>query len=296
MNKNFIKYGFFLIVIGLLSVSVFAKDFPVTVKDKTGHEITLKKKPVKIISLGAASTEILYEVGAEKQIAAVSDVSNYPAAAKSLPTIGGFDAKTLSIEKIVSFRPDFIIIYHGMHDFLIPSLEKFHVPYYVSNDATVADVIKEIKDIACLTGHKSTGDSLEKKYNDIINGLLKKSSGTKKQKIFWEVYNSPFMSAGKDSFINDVITLCGGENIFGNINQAYPIVSEETIIASSPDFILLPNDMYTDTEIVKSRKGWQNIPAVKENKIIIIDADIYTRSGPRIFDAIQELSRLLSSD
>ena len=176
-------------MVALIGVQAFARDFPATVQDKTGHSVTMEKKPVKIISLGAASTEILYAVGAEKQIAAVADVSNYPESAKKLPKIGGFDAKTISLEKIVAFRPDLIIIYSGMHDFLIPSFEKFKIPYYVSNDATVSDVIDEIMDIAILTGHKSTGSSLVKKYNKIVEDISKatKSSGKDRPNVFWEV-------------------------------------------------------------------------------------------------------------
>ncbi|MBQ5384327.1 MAG: cobalamin-binding protein [Treponema sp.] len=297
MNRFFFKHGIIFIFVVLLGLPVSAKPFPVTVKDKTGHEVTLKQKPVKIISLGAASTEILYEVGAGKQIAAVSDVSNYPEQAKKLPTIGGFDAKTISLEKILSFKPDFIIIYSGMHDFLIPSFEKFHIPYYVSNAATIADVIDEIKDIAYLTGYKSTGDSLEKKYKKIVAKISEniKKSGKDKPDVFWEVYNAPFMSAGKNSFINDVISICGGKNIFGDIDQAYPVVSEETIIASDPDFILLPNDMYPSTDAVMNRRGWQNITAVKNNAVIIINADIFTRPGPRIFEALETLQEIFFS-
>ncbi len=295
MKRIFFKHAFIFVLVALIGVQAFARDFPATVQDKTGHSVTMEKKPVKIISLGAASTEILYAVGAEKQIAAVADVSNYPESAKKLPKIGGFDAKTISLEKIVAFRPDLIIIYSGMHDFLIPSFEKFKIPYYVSNDATVSDVIDEIMDIAILTGHKSTGSSLVKKYNKIVEDISKatKSSGKDRPNVFWEVYNAPYMSAGNKSFINDVISISGGRNIFEDVDQAYPVVSEETIIASNPDIILLPNDMYSSSDTVKTRHGWQNINAVKNGKIVIINADVYTRSGPRIFDALQELYRIL---
>jgi iron complex transport system substrate-binding protein len=266
----------------------------VTVEDGTGHSVTVGEVPSKIISLGAASTEILFEIGAEKQIAAVSDVSNYPEAAKSLPTIGGFDAKTISIEKIVSFNPDLIIIYSGMHDFMIASLEKFGIPYYVSKDATISDVIDEIRDIAYLTGHKSKGDELSDSYKKIVAELSKSiGSQDSRPKVYWEVYNNPYMSIGKNSFMTDVVKICGGKNIFDDVEQDYPVVSEETIIASNPDFILLPNDMFPDVDEVKGRAGWQNISAVKNGNIVIIDADIYTRPGPRIFAALQSMNKIL---
>lgn len=283
----------FISLLFLICSAVFAKDFPVSVNDGNQRTVTMKKAPKKIISLGAASTEILFEVGAEKQIAAVSDVSNYPEAAKKIPTIGGFDAKTLSIEKILSFKPDFVIAYSGMHDFLFPLLEKFKIPYYVSNAATVEDVIDEIKDIAYLTGHKNKGDSLENEYKKILLDIEKVIVSDNKPTVFWEVYNAPYMSVGNQSFIHDVITKSGGKNIFEDVDQAYPMVSEETIIASNPNFILIPNDMYSSIDSVKERAAWKNMDAIKNNKIIIFDADIYTRPGPRIFSAIKNLHKII---
>ena len=303
MKRNFFKHGLILILVAaVLPVSCSKNNKAgeaqnkgsVTVEDGTGHSVTVGEVPSKIISLGAAATEILFEIGAEKQIAAVSDVSNYPEAAKSLPTIGGFDAKTISIEKIVSFNPDLIIIYSGMHDFMIASLEKFGIPYYVSKDATISDVIDEIRDIAYLTGHKSKGDELSDSYKKIVAELSKSiGSQDSRPKVYWEVYNNPYMSIGKNSFMTDVVKICGGKNIFDDVEQDYPVVSEETIIASNPDFILLPNDMFPDVDEVKGRAGWQNISAVKNGNIVIIDADIYTRPGPRIFAALQSMNKIL---
>ena len=221
MKRNFFKHGLILILVAaVLPVSCSKNNKAgeaqnkgsVTVEDGTGHSVTVGEVPSKIISLGAASTEILFEIGAEKQIAAVSDVSNYPEAAKSLPTIGGFDAKTISIEKIVSFNPDLIIIYSGMHDFMIASLEKFGIPYYVSKDATISDVIDEIRDIAYLTGHKSKGDELSDSYKKIVAELSKSiGSQDSRPKVYWEVYNNPYMSIGKNSFMTDVVKICGGK-------------------------------------------------------------------------------------
>ena len=80
-----------------------------------------------------------------------------------------------------------------------------------------------------------------------------------------------------------------------NLQELYPVVSEETIIASDPDFILLPNDMYPSTDAVMNRRGWQNITAVKNNAVIIINADIFTRPGPRIFEALETLQEIFFS-
>jgi iron complex transport system substrate-binding protein len=102
------------------------------------------------------------------------------------------------------------------------------------------------------------------------------------------------MSAGSSSFINDVIANAGGKNIFDDLTDAYPMVSEETIIARAPDVILLPRNNGVSVEDVKARPGWESIPAVMNDRVFIIDDNLYSRPAPRIADVIVELAELLN--
>lgn len=285
----------FLVLLLLFSVSLWGQSYPVSAVDGQKNSVVLKKKPFHIISLGAASTEILYKVGAGSQIVAVSDVCNFPVEATELPKIGGFGVSSISIESLLAYDPDFVILYSGMQDYLIPFLKKYEIPFYVSDAVSIENVIYEIKTLATLTGHEIEGLKLERECVEVVKNIQKKTEENKKStpKIYWEVWYDPFMSVGETSFINDVISIAGGKNIFDSEKQAYPIVSEETIIASNPDFILIPNDIFIGIETVKSRTGWTEISAIKNNKVILFNADVYTRPGPRIFDAIKELNSIL---
>ena len=102
-----------------------------------------KEYPKRIISLGAAATEILFEIGAENQIVAVSSDSNFPLMAQKLPKAAGFGDSSISLEKLLSFEPDFVILYAGMHDFLIPMLNRYKIQFYVSNVNSVYNIIEE---------------------------------------------------------------------------------------------------------------------------------------------------------
>lgn len=273
-------------MITVLCLSAYSESSKTTsVIDGTGRSVSLSSTPKRIISLGAASTEILYEVGAEKQIAAVSSYSDYPEEAKNLPQIGGFDANSISLETIISYNPDLIIMYKGMHDVFMPTFDQLGIPYYVSDVKDIEGVITEIKNIAILTGHKNEASSLEKKYRKILKNL--KVNVKSKAKVYYEVWNAPYMSCGKYSFINGIIETAGAENIFANIEESYPVVSEEAILIANPDFIILPASGYDPN--VASRTGWNEINAVKNGKIILVDDNIYNRSGPRVFEAIADL-------
>ena len=102
------------------------------------------------------------------------------------------------------------------------------------------------------------------------------------------------MSAGGTSFFNDVISKAGGQNIFENESQQYPTVSSETVVQKNPDVILLPTDManageapfYGSVDQVKERPGWSSISAVQNNRIVIVNGDLFAEAGPRIAEQI----------
>lgn len=265
--------------------------------------------PQRIVALSPSAGEILFAIGAEEQVAAVSEFTDYPPEAASKPVVGGFDGKTLSMESILGFKPDFLYLTDGMHNFLIEQLEAYKIPYYLSKGNSIAAVKQEILDIGKITGHEAKAkeivSEMEKKLSVVKESSSSASSqtssslstssspSTSSRKLYYEVWNAPFMTAGARSFINDIIFTSGAQNIFADIDEDYPIVSEETIIARQPEYILIPASCGITLEAVKARNGWASIPAVKNNKIFLIDDNVYTRPGPRVADVVLELNALL---
>lgn len=249
--------------------------------------------PVSIISLSPAATEILFSVGAQNQIAAVSDFSDYPPQAQNFPKVGGFDGNTLSLEKILAFKPDFVYLTNGMHNFLIEKLEQNGVKYYLSDANSVSKIFDEISEIGVLTGHKEKSEQV---VNSLKNRLekIQKEQNAAAPSVYYEVWNAPFMSCGASSFVHDVISLAGGKNIFADLKDSYPIVSEEAIISRNPQYILIPESSLVSQEAVKNRIGWKNIDAVKNNRVYIVDDDLLCRPAPRILDSIERLSEIFS--
>ena len=249
--------------------------------------------PKSIVALSPSAAEILFAVGAGDQVSAVSEFTDYPAEAAAKPVVGGFDGKTLSIETIMSFRPDLVYLTEGMHNFLIETLESNGINYYISKGDSIASVEQEILDVGKLTGH----DKEAKKVVDGMEKKLKKVAAAAKKsvpvKVYYEVWNAPYMSVGTNSFINDVIVKAGGENIFGDLADAYPMVSEESIITRQPAVILIPSSSGQEPSSVGLRNGWADIPAVKNAKVFVVDDNVYTRPGPRIADVVLELADLL---
>ena len=255
--------------------------------------------PKSIVALSPSAAEILFTIGAGDQVSAVSEFTDFPEAAKVKPVVGGFDGKTLSLETIMSFKPDLVYITEGMHNFLIATLEANGIAYYVSKGDSIASVENEILEVGKITGH-------EKEAAKVVDGMekkLKKAAASAHKgdavksgaavKVYWEVWNAPYMSAGASSFINDVIKAAGGENIFADLTDAYPMVSEESIISRQPAVILIPASTGMAADAVGLRNGWADIPAVKGGRVFVVDDNVYTRPGPRVADVVLELSELL---
>lgn len=276
-------FTFLFLVVGFAPVFGFGAKENVVAEEKP---VT----PTRIVSLGASATEILFAVGAGDQVVARTDFCNFPPEASEIPSIGGFDGKTFSLESIISCKPDFVVLFKVMHDHLIEPLEKYGISYYVSDANTIEDVLKEITEIGKITGHEENALALVKEIQSSIENLNLISNKT----VYWEVWNAPYMTIGATSFINELIAKAGGKNIFADLEQSYPSVNEESIIARNPDVIFIPSDSPVTVEDVKNRNGWQDISAVKTGSIYKINADITSRAGPRIKDAILLINEFLT--
>ena len=306
--KHLIKKTGIVLLMLALAMSLSAKSKKTITKKIKKNANTVEKTaeyPKSIVTLSPAAAEILYAIGAGDQIAAVSQFTDYPPEAADKPIVGGFDGKTLSIETILSYEPDLVYLSEGMHNFLIEPLDSYGIKWYLSNATSITAIEKEIMDMGELTGHQDAAaqvvaqmaEKLSKAYtpqpapteDDEVEAL------DSTIKVYYEVWNAPFMSVGSTSFIHDVIVNAGGKNIFDDLTDAYPMVSDETIIARAPDVILIPMNNGVSVEDVKARAGWDSIPAVANDRVYIIDDNVYSRPAPRIADVVLDLSELLNN-
>lgn len=250
--------------------------------------------PERIVTLSPAATEIVCAAGAFNRLAARSDFCDFPPEVKTLPSAGGFDGKTISLETVLSFSPDFVYMTKGIHDHLVPLLQAQGIRTYLSDADSVQSVLDEISYIGKITGNEKTAQS-------VCNGILcdiekiKLSCTGKRPSVYWEVWSQPYMSAGGKSFINELISIAGGENIFSAVEQSYPVVSEEAVIMANPEIIFISDAQKDGVLAVKSRSGWKEIDAVKNNRIYSLNADVVSRPGPRIAQATSLLHEKIYS-
>lgn len=250
----------------------------------------------RIVSLGPSATEILFAIGADKQLVACTDFCDYPAEAKTKASVGGFAANSISLESIISYEPDLVYLFSGMHDSLIKPLQDMGISVYVSKAASVDDVKKEIIEIGTITGHSAEAEDVVKEMNLLLAEARNKSAEAKKNGssplIYWQVWDDPLMTAGKNSFINDIITLAGGINIFGEENSDYPIISDEAVIAAKPQFIFITkaSDNYS---VTNNKIMFYAMKKDSGASVHYVNDDKFSRPGPRCTEAVQDLTKIL---
>ncbi|MCR5290513.1 MAG: helical backbone metal receptor [Treponema sp.] len=247
----------------------------------------------RVVSLSPAASEILFAIGAGEAVVGVTDLCEVPAEFTQIVRVGGFDRSSLSIEKIVACRPDVVYATLGMHDYVVEQLRRYNIAVYLSYATSIKAVLDEIQDWGCITHHVADAACVTDSITSIVSDIQKRIAGKQCPSVYWEVWNAPYMSVGKTSFMHDILTAAGGNNIFSDIAQDYPMISEESILARKPEVILIP-DMEKETFAgLKNRSGWALIPAIRNKKVYFIDADKTSRPGPRVGQAVLELARLL---
>lgn len=259
---------------------------------------TLTAQSHRIISLSPEGTELLFELGLENFLVARTSFCNFPPETETIPSIGGFDGKTISSEKILIQKPTFVLLAKGMHQHLIPLFKKQNIHFYEYNPQSIEEMFTDIKNIGSIFKIETKAKELISELQEIIARQEKKAKQIQlnPKNFYLEIFYQPCISIGKESFLDKLFSLAHGKNIFGDIKTNYPQVSEESIILRNPEIIFLFSDRNISLNEVKNRKNWHHIQAVKNNNIIILDANLFSRATPRALRGIEILYQYLYSE
>ena len=261
--------------------------------DDFGHVLHLATAPKKIVSLAPSVTETLFALGLDSAIAGVTDYCDFPPAAKLKPKVGGMLNPT--IERIVELRPDLIIMSaSGNMETDYQALTSLGLPTFVSNPRTIDGVFKSILDIGRLTGRLSAAESLVDSLRHRRDEVVREATAEAPQKVLLLLSLNPLIAAGRGTFLDQMITAAHGENIVRDSTTAYPLISREEIFRRRPDVIIATNDMVKSVEaIATAYPEWKDLPAIRNKRIVLIDANIVSRPGPRIVEGLEALVRAI---
>lgn len=253
-------------------------------------------KQQRIISLSPATTEILYRLGLDDEIVAVTTFCNYPPQAQKKERVGSFSQP--NFEKIIMLKPDLILATGLEQASSVEKLRQLGLSIYVSDPANIEELFASLREIGSLTHREKEAMLLVNQMKAAVEAIKSRVavvSRGEKPKVFIEIWHDPLMTAGKGSYVDELIRIAGGENIAFDAPRPYSYFSVEQVIECDPDYIILGYmSQLTPLSVYGERLGWKEITAVKNKRIYNdINPDLFFRPGPRLVEGLQAIHEKL---
>ncbi|MBC3861910.1 cobalamin-binding protein [Undibacterium jejuense] len=277
----------------LLSLTVATSFAAVSVKDDAMHTVTLTQPAQRIVSLAPHATELLFEAGAAKSVVAVSDYSNFPEAAKNLPSVGNVFA--MDTERLLAIKPDLVVIWGtGNGKVLASKLRSNHITVFESEPRNYEMVATSIERLSILAGTETVGKAAAAKFRQRLEDLRKtyrQPDSSTPVTVFYEVWNKPLMTLNDEHMISAAIRLCGGRNVFGRLKELSPTITTEALLSSNPDAIITGGE---NADALNEWRSFKTLTAVKKNHLYAVKGDLLNRAGPRILDGTEVLCKQIA--
>lgn len=238
----------------------------------------------RILALAPHICEVLYAIGAEKDVVGAVSYCDYPKAAKQLPRVGAYNR--INVEAALALKPSMAIVLDTKISG-IKQLEAMGVKIVQSHPETVDEVIIDIRRIGKLTGHALQASLVA---DDLQQRLDKLGKVNKPTPVFYEVWAEPLLTAGKNTFIHDVLKRMGLKNVFGDMQLEAPRVNIESVIAAKPEIIIIPSE---NRDVKERTLFWQKWLG-KDIRVITVNPDLVHRPGPRLLDGMEYLKGQLN--
>lgn len=267
--------------------------YPIEVQDGLGNTVRLETEPETIVSLAPNVTEILFALGLGDKIVGTSEFSDYPAEAADVEAVGG--AMGFDLERITEMDPDLIItngVVEGL-DEAATNAEIAVAGYYPQNMEEVQNQILQVGELA---NRQVEAQGIVANMKERTEAVVASVEGLDKPTVFYEVWGDPLMVAGSGSFINEIITLAGGEDVAGDA-EPYSNYDVEQLVAADPDIYLINDgDPNVSQEILAGRPGYESLSALQNDRVLTVNADLISRPGPRLIDGLEAVADLLHPD
>ena len=248
--------------------------------DDEGNLVRLDKPAERIISLAPSLTELVYAAGAGARLIGVVEYSDYPASADSLPVVGRFNG--LDIERILELKPDLIVAWQsGNPKSSITQLKNLNLEVYVAEPKNLSSIASHIEKLSVLTGTESKAQIAIQEFNRIYGELKREYNNKSKVEVFYQLWDRPIITVGGNELINDIIELCGGENIFGDLPQLAPKIDQESVLIRNPKVIVASGSNTERPQWLDEWKLWPQLTAVAEDNLHFIIPELLQRHTPR---------------
>ncbi|MFN2497607.1 MAG: ABC transporter substrate-binding protein [Pyrinomonadaceae bacterium] len=263
------------------------------VVDESGRTVTLPAKVERVISLAPNLTEIVYAVGAGDQLVGNTTFCIYPPEAKNVVKVG--DTLQPSIERILALRPQLVLVSTASQlEAFTRQLDEQQIAVYVTDPHDLEGVFRSILGVGDLLNQSVGAANLVKQLRARTDAIEHAVAGRPAVSVFFQLSGQPLYTAGKHSFVTNLIERAGGRSVTADVNEAWPRLSDEAALASRPEaIIMLSGDAMGAAANTNVAAALRNSPAVKNGRVYVINGDLLTRPGPRLVYGLEHIARAL---
>jgi ABC-type Fe3+-hydroxamate transport system substrate-binding protein len=277
---------FALALSALLPASCFANR---TVTDETGRNVIVPDHPHRIICLMPSVTDTVFALGAGDDVVAISDYTQYPAAALSKPSVGNLI--TPSIETILSFHPDLVIGVQPMGPMEVTGqLERVGIPIFMVSPHGIAGIFHSVETIGQALNRIQQANALVRDLQKRVEAVKARTKNLPAPRVFMPIWYDPITTIGKHAFITEIIVAAGGRSVTDDLDAEWPEVSLEVVLLRAPDSLLLVRGGKITMQVLESRPGWSSMAAVKQHRAYYVD-DRINFPSPVAIDALEDLAK-----
>ncbi|MGA3010122.1 MAG: ABC transporter substrate-binding protein [Terracidiphilus sp.] len=260
-----------------------------TVTDQLGRTIQVPEHPHRLVCLMPSVVDDVYALGAGADVIAVTDYTKYPAEARTKPSVGSILAP--SMETIVSMHPDLVLGSADMsHTETLQQLERLGIVVFMISTHGVGGIYQSIASLGQALNREDSARELIARLRGREAAVRRQVKGKPVVSVLMPVGYNPIVTIGKHAFITELIEIAGGRSVTSDIDQEWPQISLEAVLARAPEALLLIRGSKMSTERIREQPGWNNLPAVRNNRIYFVD-DRVEIPGPVAFDALEELAK-----
>jgi iron complex transport system substrate-binding protein len=274
-----------------------ASAFPLTITDDDGVEVTIAEEPERIVTFAPSMTEIVFELDLGDRLVGVSGpFDDYPAEAKDIEEVGGAGDFGVdpTIEKVVSLEPDLFLTIPG-GDQWKQRLRDLDIPVVTLHADTLDDLLTDIGTIGLLTGAVDEADALAERLGAEADAITASAETTGHVSCFFEVYYPPLTTVGPNTFIYDLLERAGCDPVTEEAKSDYPEWSVDELVADGPEVYLVTPESAKSVAAVSKRPGFAAIPAIEDDRVVLVDGDLVTRAGPRVIEGLRQLAEALGT-
>lgn len=265
-------------------------------EDDLGRTVRLAAPPRRIVSLVPAGTELIFALGAGERLVGRTRYGVHPPEAREVESVG--EGLRPSLELILERRPDVVLLFASPETReTAERLTALGTAAVALRHNTLADLRRTVRRLGRLTGREAAARQLTDRIECELRLVAAAAEGQGSPRVYYEVWSDPPVTVGAGSYLDSLVSIAGGRNVFGDLRAPSSRVGLEAVAARDPDLVLVPRRQgREDGQRPARRPGWDVIPAVREGRIRSVDGDLVHRLGPRIGEAARALAAALHPD